>query len=140
MACLYVCPSLAESVQRIRAVSLQYDSPREKLFAAFLISGRGSLREAPNVSQSTSCLKRLSKHGDNDPAAVLSKWNKTRSIQTRVVGQRAGAVRMLLEVKEELYKEISETISEFGWSKFPYSEEVLASKKNYEGRHRRPCL
>ena len=101
---------------------------RSEVFANMTDSHRGSLRKKPNAVKWVCALHNLEKAGQ-DPLSVLTAWNSNAPSDDKIVGVKATSVKNLLRLPESCRTPIMQAVSELDWSKCPYSDENLSSKK-----------
>ena len=129
-------PVLYHSIRALHAVCIEYASPREEAFGNFKLAGRGSIRRPPSVISWVVCPKNLQRQGELDEGQVIKHRNRQASRQMQIAGAKAQCVKNLLTLMDEpALQVILDAVSEWGWEGAPFSEECLATKRIYPGRH-----
>lgn len=131
-----VHPKLYHSVRSLNCVCLAYSNTKEEIFGNFKLAGRGSIRKPPSVISWVVCLKKLKNRGESDAAQVIRQWNQAASKQTQIIGAKAATVKNLLSIMDEqTLNLIVQSVSEFTWEGCPFSDDCLATKRIFPGKH-----
>ncbi|CAK0825428.1 unnamed protein product [Prorocentrum cordatum] len=131
-------PVLAETVQKIFALKVQYSTKIEEGLANMKYSARGSVRKANNVITTVLMLQKLSQHGLTDPALFVRRWNQMSTMTHQITGRRAVTLKLLLDcAPPDTLTSIMGHVRTMGWSNCCWSDDNLASKKIYP-RHQFP--
>ena len=107
---------------------------KEQVVLNFGISYRSSIRRAPSVIMWVQVLRKLVKKGLTTWAQLIKEWNGQCSKSNQIVGQKAVAVKLMIELLPESWFELVVAhVSWHGWHHGAYSDDSLGSKKLVPG-------
>ena len=72
----------------------------------------------------------------NEPKVLIKAWNEKCVPSQQINGAKRMALTSLLGFPRDVQDQIFQTVSSRGWSKSPYTDELLASKKLLPGSKR----
>jgi len=104
---------LAESVTQIHVKHIRLPSKRDELFYTMKVAARGSIRRAPNALSWVEALHKMSRHAD--PGDVIRGWNSQSGSSDQIKGNKAQAVKNVLEMDPQIRGVLLSTVSEMGW-------------------------
>ena len=93
------------------------------------LAARSSVRKAWSVVTWMEVLSGFATKGREDPQAVIKAWNAQAVASNQIVGAKRMALNHLLALNDETQTSIFNLVSFSGWSKSPFTEDFLASKK-----------
>ncbi len=105
-------------------------SLQQEFFTNIKMSNRGSIRKNASIVTWATSLMFLRNHGGvRDPGSVIRSWNSQSARSSQINGQRAQALKMLLEFPKPALDRLIQCVSTLGWESCPFSEDSLSSKK-----------
>lgn len=124
-------PVLANSIKSIHVVMLEHQSKHDELLYNFRASNRGALCRPPSILTWVQSVKQLRDQGLSiDLQSIVKKFNVGTPKQRQLVGQKAIAVRNLLEAMPPKALEVIEThVQKMGWDRSVFSDDALGSRK-----------
>ena len=129
-------PVLWHSLQNIHASDMRFQTLRDQTFHNFNIGCAGSIRKAPNVMTWASTIRSLCAQGDSDSGSILRSWNKQSARQFQVTGNRAQAIKNMIDVIGNDTRELLIAhVAKWGWDNCCFTEDGLACRQQYPGRH-----
>lgn len=110
-------------------------SKRDEVLVNFRASCRGALRRAPTILIWVQTLRHLRETtGDADCAAIIKRFNMENPKQAQLTGQKASAVKALLEsYPAEALQLVEDHVMQMGWPGCCFSDDALSSKKLLPG-------
>ena len=96
---------------------------KDQVFLNFGISHRASIRRAPSVIMWVQVLRKLVTKGLKTWAQVVKEWNARSSKSNNLVGQKAVAVKLMMEhMPESVFKVVEMHVSTHGWHQAAFSD------------------
>ena len=131
-------PELNVSLLWVHVQMVEVPSKRDEVLANFRASCRGSLRRAPTVMVWVQTLRNLAKRGDYDTQQLIKRFNSENPKSCQLVGQKATAVKNLLEnFPSQALAEVEQHIQKHSWALGCFSDDALSSKKLLPGFNHR---
>ncbi|CAK9007782.1 unnamed protein product [Durusdinium trenchii] len=131
--------TLAQSLRSVHCHVVQGTSKVAEVIHNFVTSIRGELRKGPTIMVWVQTLQTLRAHGEDDSQAVIKRFNATVPKENQLLGQKAAAVKNLLDVfPDQALALIREHVQQLGWAGCCFHDDGLSSKKTVPGWKFRP--
>ena len=118
---------------------VQAQSKVQEVLHNFTTSTRGELRQRPTIMIWVGALQSLRQLGESDAQSVIKRFNSDVPKDSQLLGQKATAVKNLLDVfPEKALAMVREHVQAHGWANCAFHDEGLSTKKLLPGWKFRP--
>ena len=127
-------PGLVRTADLMHAYILEQPSAKEASFINLEMTYRSSIRKVPNVVHWYRLLKRLQGKGYAHYGSIVGEWNTQASDASKLKGQKAVAVKVMMEdMPAMVVEEVEKHTAEFSWDGCCLNDFRLTSKKILTG-------